>query len=177
MRVEDYAMAVFYKDQERTILENPSAIQLSRFINRSGFSCLRGILTDEGELYVWDADHMTHSDVECEFGTDGMRIDVSEGGVTAVLAGGAHELMLPAENLEAFFERHGYPGSTTLDDLDVIEKICEVARDTMRSHKTFARRPREEFHVDIDPRCRYGQRNLAIVAEGLVPLARTARDV
>jgi hypothetical protein len=161
-------MSTFYRDDYLTILENPSAPRLQGFLARSGYHSLRGVLTETGDLYVWDAEHMIHSDLDCIFGIVGLRIDIGEVGATVVLAGGAHELMLPSDNLETFFEQHGHPGAT-LDDVDVIEAICDAACEEVRGHRSFKNSAFQDIDADIDPRLAHGRTNLAIVAEGLVP--------
>jgi hypothetical protein len=156
-------MGTFYKDDNLTILVNPSAARLKGFISRSGYQCLRGVIDTAGDLYVWDADHMTHSDLENMFGVEeGLRVDVTESNVFVALAGGAHELMVPPDNLEAFFERHGHPGAA-LEDTAVIEAICDRACETVRSHRSF--KGMDQIVADIDPRMRHGQTNLKLVGE------------
>ncbi len=171
-------MSTFYKDDNLTILVNPSPARLKGFINRSGYRCLRGIIDTIGDLYVWDADHMTHSDLDYMFGVEeGLRVDVTESSVSVVLAGGAHELMVPPDNLEMFFDRHGHSGAT-LEDIDVIEAICDTACDTVRSHRSFKGMDPNEIVADIDPRLSYGRSNLKLVGEmlseyGKAPARRT----
>ncbi len=159
-------MSTFFKDDDVTILQNPTATRLKGLLSRSGHRCLRGILDDNGDLYVWDASHMTHSDLAFDFGIEGLRVDIGEDNVFVVLAGGAHELMVPPDNLETFFECHGHPGAT-LEDTAVIEDICDKACETVRSHRSFKGVAASEIVADIDPRLPHGRSNLSLVSEML----------
>ena len=163
-------MATFYKAEGLTILLNPSATRLRALIARSGSRCLRGVIDEEGDFYVWDANHMVHSDLYFDFGITGLRLDVSDEAVSVVLAGGAHELMVPAEELENFFSVHGHPGST-LEDSGAIGAICDAACDQVLSHRSFIGRDPCSVVADIDPRLPHGQANLQMVREALEYLA------
>jgi hypothetical protein len=160
------SMGTFYKDDNLTILVNPSSARLKGFVERSGYKSLRGIIDSAGDLYVWDAEHMTHSDLDYIFGVDGLRVDVNESSVFVVLAGGAHELMVPPDNLEAFFDRHGHPGAA-LEDTGVIEGICDAACERVSSHRSFRGTDPSEIVADIDPRLPHGRTNLKLVGEML----------
>lgn len=157
-------MGTFFKDDDVTILSNPTAARLKAFLSQSGYRCLRGILDDSGDLYVWDANHMTHSDLAFDFGISGLRVDISEDAVFVVLAGGAHELMVPPDNLETFFEGHGHPGAS-LEESDVLAGICDAACLTVRSHRSFKGIDPKGIVADIDPRLHHGRTNLSLVRE------------
>lgn len=166
-------MTTFFKSEELTILRNPTAARLRALISNSGYRCLRGVIDDEGALYVWDANHMVHSDLYFDFGITGLRVDIAEHAVRVVLAGGAHELMVPSEELENFFSLHGHPGSS-LDDTDIIASICDVACSAVIQHRSFRGHSSECVVADIDPRLPHGKANLQLVREMLEDMAARA---
>lgn len=157
-------MGIFFKDDDVTILSNPTAARLKALLSQSEYRCLRGILDDGGDLYVWDANHMTHSDLAFDFGISGLRVDISEDAVFVALAGGAHELMVPPDNLEIFFEVQGHPGAS-LEDSDVLAGICDAACLTVRTHRSFKGIDPNEIVADIDPRLHHGRTNLSLIRE------------
>lgn len=157
-------MSVFHKDDFVTILSNPSTRRLDSFIHGSEHGRVRGLVDEEATLYVWDAESMVHSDLSFDYGVEGMRLDIDTDGVRIVLAGGAHELMVPPDNLEEFFSTHGYEGGS-LEDEDVLIEICETALRRARAHPSFQNRPTESFDADIDPRTRDGRRNIDLMKD------------
>jgi len=146
------------RDQEvLKILKNPSSRRLSAILARAEYSDVRAVLTDVGELHVWDGNEATHADVLDDYGLDGLRLDLRADSITIVLAGGALELLDCKEKVDVFFERHGHSGAT-LADTDVLADIADAETLKVRKMDSLRRAmpTLPTVNVDIDPRIDWG---------------------
>lgn len=62
-----------------TILKDPSPREFRALLAKSRYGELRGLLDDE--LYVWDADLATHSEIARTLSKDGSDLHITENGV------------------------------------------------------------------------------------------------
>lgn len=53
------------------LFRNPSKTQFWALLDRSLYKSLRGVLTDTGDVWVWNAAHKTHDDIWKETGIMG----------------------------------------------------------------------------------------------------------
>jgi hypothetical protein len=146
-------VSTFFSNRHITIIKNPTAARLSAMMKKVDYSLLRAILTEAGDLFVWDADEMTHASIHEDFEIFGTRLDLARNTVNIVLAGGARELLCEPEQVAEFFEAHGHPGASMHEDA-VVAGICD--RETRRITEAVAIRRALpdgfETYVDIDPR-------------------------
>lgn len=160
-------MPIFHKDEDVTIMINPTSSQIKRMLKTAAYGDLRATLDQDGDLYVWDADAITHGDVEMDHGIDGLRLNVDCERVWINLAGGAQELLDEPEKVDAFFETYGHSGST-LENQEAIIAICETIRTRISSIPAIEKlykKPVVDF--DIDPRTETGLTSLDQISSRL----------
>jgi hypothetical protein len=148
-------MPIFYKDEDLKIFRNPTFGNVSHLLTMSGCDLMRGILADNGDLFVWAAvGHKihVHGDIEHDFDIHGTRLDLNHAYVHILLAGGAQELLDSVAKQRAFLVRHGLPFAD-FDDHSVLSQISDAAIARVRSSLHIHRATQDPtFLVDIDPR-------------------------
>jgi len=169
-------MPIHYRDEYVTIMLNPMPAQIKRMRRQAAYGSLRATLEDSGDLYVWDADAVTHGDVEIDHGISGLRFEIFESHLWVSLAGGAIELLDTPEKVEEFFAGHGMPGKT-LEDKDNLIEICDAVKDRIMTVESVMKvMPNAKVEFDIDPRQEWGITNLGAIESTLQRQAESNRS-